>query len=430
MKPKSNSILVFKFGGASVKSAKAINNVINILKLYSNRKIVVVVSAMGKTTNKLESLFEAALNEKHDLFISQKDALYDFHIEMIKTLFSNQAYETIKYEIDLIFDDISAFYQKKSDHSKSQRYDAFISFGEHLSSLILQFKIDQDLKESQWSDARKMIKTDDQFQKANVDWQTSIELIKTHCLEALDANRIIVTQGFVSSNALGETTTLGREGSDYSAGIFAHALDAESVTIWKDVPGMLNADPKFFEDTQKLDRISFREAIELSYYGASVIHPKTLKPLQNKKIPLYVKSFMHPTEEGTTIDVDTSNDHMIPSFIFKKNQVLFSITPKDFSFLIEANLGDIFLKLSEAEAQINIMQNSALSFSFLVDYNANKIESIIKQLSPSYEVKYNTDLELVTVRHYDKKTNNFVCKGKKILLQQRTRKTARFVLGR
>ena len=430
MKPKSNSILVFKFGGASVKSAKALNNVINILKLYSNRKIVVVVSAMGKTTNKLESLFEAALNEKHDLFISQKDALYDFHIEMIKTLFSNQAYETIKHEIDLIFDDISAFYQKKSVHSKSQRYDAFVSFGEHLSSLILQFKIDQDLKESQWSDARKMIKTDDQFQTANVDWQTSIELIKTHCLEALDANRIIVTQGFVSSNALGETTTLGREGSDYSAGIFAHALDAESVTIWKDVPGMLNADPKFFEDTQKLDRISFREAIELSYYGASVIHPKTLKPLQNKKIPLYVKSFMHPTEEGTTIDVDTSNDHMIPSFIFKKNQVLFSITPKDFSFLIEANLGDIFLKLSEAEAEINIMQNSALSFSFLVDYNANKIESIIKQLSPSYEVKYNTDLELVTVRHYDKKTNNFVCKGKKILLQQRTRKTARFVLGR
>jgi len=429
MKPKSNSILVFKFGGASVKSAKAINNVIDILKLYSNRKIVVVVSAMGKTTNKLESLFEAALNEKHDLFISQKDALYNFHIEMIKTLFSNQAYETIKHEIDLIFDDISAFYQKKSDHSKSQRYDAFISFGEHLSSLILQFKIDQDLKESQWSDARKMIKTDDLFQKANVDWQTSIELIKTHCLEALDANRIIVTQGFVSSNALGETTTLGREGSDYSAGIFAHALDAESVTIWKDVPGMLNADPKFFEDTQKLDRISFREAIELSYYGASVIHPKTLKPLQNKKIPLYVKSFMNPTDDGTTINVDTSNDHMVPSFIFKKNQVLFSITPKDFSFLIEANLSDIFLKLSMAKAEINIMQNSALSFSFLVDHDPNKIKSIIEQLSPSYEVKYNTDLELVTVRHYDQKTNDFVCKGKKILLQQRTRRTARFVLG-
>jgi len=430
MKPINDSILVFKFGGASVKSAEAINNVINILKLYKNRKIVVVVSAMGKTTNQLESLFEATLNDEYDLFISQKDALYDFHIDMINILFSGQACETIKHKIDLIFDDITAFYQKQSDHSKSQRYDALISFGEHLSSLILQFKIEQDLEESQWSDARKLVKTDDQFQKANVNWQKSIELIKNHCLGALEANRIIVTQGFISSNNLGETTTLGREGSDYSAGIFAHALDAESVTIWKDVPGMLNADPKFFENTQKLDRISFREAIELSYYGASVIHPKTLKPLQNKQIPLYVKSFMNPTAEGTTIDVDTSNDHMIPSFIFKKNQVLFSITPKDFSFLIEANLSDIFLKLSEAEVEINIMQNSALSFSFLVDYDKNQIRAIIEQLSPSYEVKYNTELELVTVRHYDKKTNDFVCKGKKILLQQRTRKTARFVLGK
>ena len=298
-----------------------------------------------------------------------------------------------------------------------------------MSSTILQFKIKQELNKSTWSDARKLIKTDDQFQRANVDWHASIKLIQEHCKAELDSNRIIVTQGFISSNDSGETTTLGREGSDYSAGIFAHALDAESVTIWKDVPGMLNADPKFFEDTQKLDRISFREAIELSYYGASVIHPKTLKPLQNKQIPLYVKSFMNPTDDGTKIDVDTSNDHMVPSFIFKKNQVLFSITPKDFSFLIEANLSDIFLKLSEAEAEINIMQNSALSFSFLVDHDPNKIKSIIEQLGPSYEVKYNTDLELVTVRHYDQKTNDFVCKGKKILLQQRTRRTARFVLG-
>lgn len=429
MKPTNDSILVFKFGGASVKSAEAIENVIDILKLYSNRKIVVVVSAMGKTTNQLESVFDAALNQEKDLFISRKETLYDFHIGIINTLFSDEAYTTIKHKINLVFDDIDAFYLKQIDKSQSQRYDSFISFGEHLSSMILQHKIKQDLNESVWSDARKLIKTDDHFQRANVDWPKSIALIKNHCQEEIDAHRIIVTQGFISSNALGETTTLGREGSDYSAAIFAHALDAESVTIWKDVPGMLNADPKFFEDTQKLDRISFREAIELSYYGASVIHPKTLKPLQNKQIPLYVKSFMNPTNEGTTIDVDTSNDHMIPSFIFKKNQVLFSITPKDFSFLIEANLSDIFLKLSEAKAEINIMQNSALSFSFLVDHNPNKIKSIIEQLSPSYEVKYNTNLELVTVRHYDQKTNDFVCKGKKILLQQRTRRTARFVLG-
>jgi aspartate kinase len=429
MRPTDDSILVFKFGGASVKSAEAINNVVHILKLYADRKIVVVVSAMGKTTNKLESLFEAAINQEKELFTSRKETLYDFHIEIINALFSEDAYETIKRKIDVVFDDINAFYLNQVNKPLSQRYDAFISFGEQLSSMILQFKIKQELNESQWSDARKLIKTDAQFQKANVDWPKSILLIQEHCQKALDSNRIIVTQGFISSNTLGETTTLGREGSDYSAGIFAHALDAESVTIWKDVPGMLNADPKFFENTQKLDRISFREAIELSYYGASVIHPKTLKPLQNKKIPLYVKSFMNPKDEGTTIDVDTSNDHMIPSFIFKKNQVLFSITPKDFSFLIEANLSDIFLKLSEAKAEINIMQNSALSFSFLVDHNPNKIKSIIDELSSSYEVKYNTNLELVTVRHYDKKTNDFVCKGKKILLQQRTRRTARFVLG-
>ena len=429
MEPTNDSILVFKFGGASVKSANAINNVVDILKRYDNRKIIVVVSAMGKTTNNLESLFDAAINQNQELFTSIKETLYDFHIEIINKLFSNGKYETIKHKIDQVFDDINAFYRKPSNKPRSQRYDSFISFGELLASTILQFKIKQELNKSTWSDARKLIKTDDQFQRANVDWPTSIKLIQEHCQAELDAHRIIVTQGFISSNALGETTTLGREGSDYSAGIFAHALDAESVTIWKDVPGMLNADPKFFKDTQKLDRISFREAIELSYYGASVIHPKTLKPLQNKKIPLYVKSFMNPKEEGTKIDVDTSNDHMVPSFIFKKNQVLFSITPKDFSFLIEANLSDIFLKLSMAKAEINIMQNSALSFSFLVDHDPNKIKSIIEQLSPSYEVKYNTDLELVTVRHYDQKTNDFVCKGKKILLQQRTRRTARFVLG-
>ena len=334
MEPTNDSILVFKFGGASVKSANAINNVVDILKRYDNRKIIVVVSAMGKTTNNLESLFDAAINQNQELFTSIKETLYDFHIEIINRLFSDGKYETIKHKIDQVFDDINAFYRKPSNKPRGQRYDSFISFGEHLSSTILQFKIKQELNKSTWSDARKLIKTDDQFQRANVDWPTSIKLIHERCQAELDAHRIIVTQGFISSNASGETTTLGREGSDYSAGIFAHALDAESVTIWKDVPGMLNADPKFFKDTQKLDRISFREAIELSYYGASVIHPKTLKPLQNKKIPLYVKSFMNPNEEGTKIDVDTSNDHMVPSFIFKKNQVLFSITPKDFSFLI------------------------------------------------------------------------------------------------
>ena len=238
-----------------------------------------------------------------------------------------------------------------------------------------------------------------------------------------------MTQGFIGSDEKDHTTTLGREGSDFTASIFAYALDADEVIIWKDVPGMLNADPKFFDNTVKLDQISFKEAIELSYYGASVIHPKTIKPLQNKNIPLYVKSFIKPTEQGTTIQKATHNDDAVPSFIFKKHQVLFSIMPKDFSFLIEKNLSDIFLKLAKVNAHINIMQNSALSFSFLLDENKKRIDEIKTVLEDSYIVKYNTNLELVTIRHYDQKTIDLVSKGKEILMEQRTRTTARFVLN-
>ena len=250
------------------------------------------------------------------------------------------------------------------------------------------------------------------------------------CLNQLyKSSRVIVSQGFVGSDNHGNSTTLGREGSDYSAGIFAYASNAKEVIIWKDVPGMLNADPKYFEDTIKLEQISFKEAIELSYYGASVIHPKTIKPLQNKNIPLYVKSFLHPEKKGTIIQQKTENDDAIPSFIFKKNQVLFSIMPKDFSFLIEENLSDIFLKLSQINAHINIMQNSALSFSFLMDDKQEIVSQVKAALESSFIVRYNTDLELVTIRHYDQQTIDFVTIGKEILLEQKTRSTARFVIG-
>lgn len=424
-----NSILVFKFGGASIKSSAAILNVIEILKLYPNQQILIVVSAMGKTTNHLESIFTSFLQKDETNFIAKTEALKTFHVEIVNSVFSKKNRETIGTAVGHIFDEIASFYNTDRQKNKGALYDSFVSFGEQLSSLILQNKIRQELNESILSDARTLIQTDSCFQKANVDWETSIQKIQTSSIPKLKSERIIVTQGFISADRNGYTTTLGREGSDYSAGIFAHALNAVSVTIWKDVPGMLNADPKFFKNTVKLDRISFREAIELSYYGASVIHPKTLKPLQNKKIPLFVKSFEKPEEPGTKIDIDTSNDHVIPSFIFKKKQVLFSVTPKDFSFLIEENLSDIFSKLSQANAEINIMQNSALSFSFLVNENKEKIQSILHVLSGSYQIKYNTNLELVTVRHYDQKTNDFVCKGKTILLQQKTRTTARFVLA-
>lgn len=420
-------LLVFKFGGASVKDASAISNVVAILERYNTQNILLVVSAMGKTTNNLEHAFEAFIEKDAQAFKTRVETIKKYHISIVDSLFEHNT--PLREEIESIFNQVETYYNQDLSKSRAQLYDGFISFGELLSSKILQFKINADLKISKWLDARKHILTDSLYQKANVNWPATIASMRETCIPELEKYTILVTQGFIAANESGETTTLGREGSDYTAGIFAHALESDSVTIWKDVPGMLNADPKFFEDTIKLDRISFREAIELSYYGASVIHPKTLKPLQNKKIPLLVKSFTDPGAPGTIIDVDTSNDHMVPSFIFKKNQVLFSITPKDFSFLIEANLSDIFSKLSLAKVEINIMQNSALSFSFLIDHDTNKIESILDVLSSHYEVKYNTNLELVTVRHYDKKTNEFVCKDKKILLQQSTRKTARFVLS-
>jgi len=420
-------LLVFKFGGASVKDASAISNVVAILERYNTQNILLVVSAMGKTTNNLEHAFEAFIEKDAQAFKTRVETIKKYHISIVDSLFEHNT--PLREEIESIFNQVENYYNQDLSKPRAQLYDGFISFGELLSSKLLQFKINADLKISKWLDARKHILTDSLYQKANVNWPATIASIRETCIPELEKYTILVTQGFIAANESGETTTLGREGSDYTAGIFAHALESDSVTIWKDVPGMLNADPKFFEDTIKLDRISFREAIELSYYGASVIHPKTLKPLQNKKIPLLVKSFTDPGAPGTIIDADTSNDHMVPSFIFKKNQVLFSITPKDFSFLMEANLSDIFSKLSLAKVEINIMQNSALSFSFLIDHDTNKIESILDVLSSHYEVKYNTNLELVTVRHYDKKTNEFVCKDKKILLQQSTRKTARFVLS-
>ena len=420
-------LLVFKFGGASVKDASAISNVVAILERYNTQNILLVVSAMGKTTNNLEHAFEAFIEKDAQAFKTRVETIKKYHISIVDSLFEHNT--PLREEIESIINQVENYYNQDLSKPRAQLYDGFISFGELLSSKLLQFKINADLKISKWLDARKHILTDSLYQKANVNWPATIASMRETCIPELEKYTILVTQGFIAANESGETTTLGREGSDYTAGIFAHALESDSVTIWKDVPGMLNADPKFFEDTIKLDRISFREAIELSYYGASVIHPKTLKPLQNKKIPLLVKSFTDPGAPGTIIDADTSNDHMVPSFIFKKNQVLFSITPKDFSFLMEANLSDIFSKLSLAKVEINIMQNSALSFSFLIDHDTNKIESILDVLSSHYEVKYNTNLELVTVRHYDKKTNEFVCKDKKILLQQSTRKTARFVLS-
>ena len=418
---------VFKFGGASVKDSSAVKNIAKILSLFQGQKLIVVVSAMGKTTNKLEEIVEALKEKDKKNFFGLIQDLKDFHNTILDELFEKRHY-SIYNTVDSIFEQLEHKFDQPFSENHSYEYDQIVSLGEVISSYIVASFLLEIGFSVKWTDARQLIRTDNTFQEGNVDWTVTGELIKSNLLPEFNESDILFTQGFIGHTAEGYTTTLGREGSDYSAGIFAYCTDAESVTIWKDVPGMLNADPKYFDNTIKLDQISFKEAIELAYYGASVIHPKTIKPLQNKEIPLFVKSFIEPEKEGTIIQSSTKQDHLIPSFIFKKDQILVSFTPKDFSFIVEENLSEIFRLLAKTQAKINIMQNSAVSFSILLDEKKTNISNILYLFSESYNVRYNEGLELVTIRHYNQETIDKISKGKEILLQQRTRQTARFVL--
>ncbi len=419
-------MLVFKFGGASVKNAEAIQNVSKILSLYSTEKRLVVISAMGKTTNALEEIVQALWEKNVSSHKYLVEETYNFHVTILNNLFKEQHY-AVHQEIDSVFD----FLRNKIDQPVSDNfdfeYDQIVSLGEVLSTLIIDAYLREEGHLSIWADARKLIRTDRQYRDSNVDWVKTQELINDRLMPMYKSAKLVVTQGFIGHTSEGFTTTLGREGSDYTAGILAYCTDAKSVTIWKDVPGMLNADPKWFENTIKLDQISFKEAIELAYYGASVIHPKTIKPLQNKQIPLFVKSFIDPIAAGTVIQSSMDYDHLVPSFIFKLDQVLFSITPKDFSFIVEENLSDIFEILSKSGIKINLMQNSALSFSFAVDQNKINIDAVLNLFKDKYEVKFNAKLELITIRHYDDATIAKMIQNKTVLIEQKTRQTVRFL---
>lgn len=419
-------MLVFKFGGASVKNAEAIQNVSKILSLYATNKRLVVISAMGKTTNALEEIVQALWEKNVSSYKYLVEETYNFHLNILNKLFKEHHY-AVHQEIESVFD----FLRNKIDQPVSDNfdfeYDQIVSLGEILSTLIVDAYLREEGHLSMWADARKLIRTDRQYRDSNVDWSKTQELINERLIPLYKSVKLVVTQGFIGHTSEGFTTTLGREGSDYTAGILAYCTDAKSVTIWKDVPGMLNADPKWFQDTIKLEQISFKEAIELAYYGASVIHPKTIKPLQNKQISLYVKSFIDPTAAGTVIQSSMDYDHLIPSFIFKLDQVLFSITPKDFSFIVEENLSDIFETLSKSGIKINLMQNSALSFSFAVDQNKINIDHVLILFKDKYEVKFNANLELITIRHYDEATITKMIHNKTVLIEQKTRQTVRFL---
>jgi aspartate kinase len=418
---------VFKFGGASVKDAAAVKNVVEILRLFQSDKIVVVVSAMGKTTNALEVVVDAIWNKNASVFNQKIEELKNFHADIVNQLFGDNQQEVTAL-LASVFDQLETQFGKELSDNYHCEYDQIVSLGEVISTIIVEAYFRHANIASKWMDARRLVRTNATFRDAEVDWKRTEDLIQKNVIPAFENYQVVVVQGFVGHTSELLTTTLGREGSDFTAGIFAYCLNAESVTIWKDVPGMLNADPKFFKDTVKLDKISFNEAIELSYYGASVIHPKTLKPLQNKNIPLFVKSFIEPTKQGTEIQQSAEFDTLVPSFIFKLSQTLISFRTRDFSFIVESHLSDIFNQLSALGVKINLMQNSALSFSILVDAQKVHIPSVLAVFQQNYEVKYNEGLELVTIRHYDAPTIQRVTEGKERLLEQMDRLTARIVL--
>ena len=418
---------VYKFGGASVKNADGVRNLEAIVKSHSSEEqLVVVISAIGKTTNLLEQVLDAYYYDKTKL-PALTATLRENHYTIVRELAVDDG-QVIMDKLNHIFEDLEEVLAGPHSGNFDYDYDRVVSFGEILSTTLISTYLNLKGVRNEWADARLLIRTDHNYREGKVDWEESARLIqeKVEGVFSVGEVNVVVTQGFIGGTEEMLPTTLGREGSDYSAAIFAYVLGAESVTIWKDVPGLLNADPKFFPDAVKLERISYEEAIELAYYGASVIHPKTLKPLQNKQIPLYVKPFLHPEESGSRIDAGKMTTH-IPCYIFKTNQVLISIFPKDFSFIAVENLDEIFSIISNNKIKINLMQNSALSFSICCDNKVHKIEKLIKELSVRYKVKYNLNIALTTIRHYTDDIVEQMVKGKEVLVEQRSRATVQLV---
>lgn len=416
-------MLVFKFGGASVKNAEAIKNIKTILEKYQE-PVIVVISAIGKTTNALEEVCNDFFFNGSD--INRKfEGIKEFHLTIINELFGDRSNMVLE-KTERYFSDLHTLINRHPGNKYDFYYDSIVSYGELLSTLIVSEYLNLNYKYCHFLDIRESLITDNTFREANVNWGCSEKKIKNNF--HFDGCSKIVTQGFIASSEDGNTTTLGREGSDYTAAILAHILDAEKMIVWKDVPGILNADPKWFRNTVKIDNLSFRETIELSYYGATVIHPKTIKPLENKNIPLWVKSFLAPDQSGTLIDSNRSNDHLIPAFIFRMNQVLLSISTKDLSFVVEENLSEIFGIFSKYRIKINLMQNSSTDFSVSIDDDSIKIPILIKELQGKYKVRYNTGLELATIRHFNQETIDRVTVNKKIYLEQRTRLNARYLM--
>lgn len=417
---------VFKFGGASVKDAAGVKNVANVLSLYRDESLMVIVSAMGKTTNALERLLNAYYHGESNV-TEIFEELKKYHTDIIADLYENKS-KRIYDEIENIFIELECILEKPSDNSYDFTYDQVVSFGEILSTKIISDYLNEEGYKNRWIDARNFIITDSNYRNGKIDWNNTFELINKK-LRPIVNKQLVISQGFIGKSNINTTTTLGREGSDYSAAIFAYCLEAESMTIWKDVEGVMNADPKRMPDAVKLDHLSYNQAIELAYYGATVIHPKTIQPLKNKEIPLHVKCFLDPSLPGTNIDTkDISDQKVIPNFIFKNKQALISISSKDFSFIVEDNLSYIFSQFAQNKLPMNVMQNSAISFAVDVNYDEGKVERLKEILSEDYNFELNKDVELITIHNPTQDAIESVLKGKEVLLEQKMKNVVHFVV--
>ncbi len=412
---------IFKFGGASVKDAAGIKNVYDVLQKVGFDDVLLVVSAMGKTTNALEVVVKDYFDKSASLQSSIQD-VKKYHNQILLDLFEDDKNLVFKAVSDL-FGELEHFLSHNKSPNYNFVYDQIVSFGELLSTTILSHYMNyRDLKTT-WIDVRNYIKTDATYRDAEVDWEKTQKNISKIAKKKV----LHITQGFLGSDDNGFTTTLGREGSDYTAAIFAYCLNAQSVTIWKDVPGVMNADPRYFENAILLNQISYREAIELAFYGASVIHPKTLQPLQKKEIPLYVKSFVEPLLPGTSVSKGADLEPYLPCFIVKKNQLLMSLSSIDFSFIMEENISEIFALLHEYKIKVNLIQNSAISFSVCIEDKFGNFQSLKNILSKKFKVAYNENVSLYTIRHFNEQAAQIVEENKVVVLKQISRETMQIV---
>ena len=413
---------VFKFGGASIKSANAIKNVAKILNSQDLSNCLLVISAMGKMTNAFEKITDAYFNNDQEKLTESIDFTSNFHLRIINNLFAEN--HVIHQKITVLFRQLVRFLTQNKSRNYDYLYDQIVSYGELLSTIIVSDYLNEIKIHNNWVDVREIIITDAVFRDATVNWQETEKRIKAK----VDFSKLTIVQGFIGGDLNGNTTTLGREGSDFTAGIFAYCLDAESLTIWKDVLGVLNADPREFKEVQLLEHISYEETIEMAFYGASVIHPKTIKPIQNKKIPLIVRSFKNLNSPGTKVSEGVTLEPTIPCFIVKKNQVLVSISSLDFSFIVEENISDIFKLFHKYQLKVNLIQNSAISFSVCVDNNLNHFDLFYNEIKNIYKVSFVKNVDLFTVRYFTENSLEGIYKLGTSLVTQINKNTAQIII--